>query len=97
MPKSSQKLDEMKGVINEIYDTNVYVSLFRNDEEFCVGISRTVFEAGKVVVREGEGFFFWVEKCPNGIEKQVVQPLPSRKLSPRDLKDIDKKITELLR
>ncbi len=91
-----RKIDEMTGVIREIGNTDVAASLFRDHEEFWIEIPRTVFEEGKVDLREDEGFFFWVDRYADGTEKPVVRPLPSRELSPKDLKDIDRKIAELL-
>lgn len=92
----AQRLDEMKGVIREIGDTDVHVSLFRDDKEYCIDLPRAVFDVGGVDLLEDEGFFFWVERYADGTEKPVVQPLPTNELTSEDLKRIAKRAAELL-
>jgi len=96
LPRPPERIDEMNGVIREIAESEVSVSLFDGEEEFCVELPRKIFEDGHVPLREDEGFQFFVDRYSDGLEKAVVRPLPRRELSAEDWETIDKEIGELL-
>lgn len=94
--KPPERIDEMNGVVREVAGSEVSVSLFDGEEEFCVELPRKIFENGKVSLLEDEGFEFFVERYSNGSEKPVVRPLPRRELSPNEREQIVNEIDELL-
>jgi hypothetical protein len=91
-----ERLDEMKGVIREVGDSEVAVSLFDDEDELYLELPKRVFEAGGVPLHEAAGFEFWVERFADGTERPVVRPLPWRELSADERKQIDAHIAELL-
>ena len=93
---SPEILDEMKGVIREIVGDTVFVSLFCDDEEFCLDIPKAIFENNKVPLRENACFNFHVEKYPDGLEVIVVTYIPPKSLTLEDYLKIEQDTKELL-
>jgi len=91
-----QRLDEMKGVIREVGESEIAVSLFDAGDELCLKLPRSAFEAGDVPLHEAAGFDFWVERSAGGTERPKVRPLPWHELSADERKEIDAEIAELL-
>lgn len=97
MEFTPEKIDMMKGVIREVNNSIVSVSLFSGDNELSVDLDRKVFEDGKVRILADESFEFHVERSTDGVEQPVVSPLVSRKeLSAQEKKQIDEDIEKLI-
>ena len=92
----SDYIDRMNGVIREIAESEVSVSLFDGEKEHCVELPRNIFEDGHVLLREEVGFQFFVERHSDGSEKPVVRPLLHRELTPDEREQIVDEIDELL-
>jgi hypothetical protein len=91
-----QNLDEMDGVIREVSDSQVAVSLFQKDNEYAITLPREDFERAGIEVRSDTSFRFWVESS-NGLEKVCLKPTEKRQLTPEELWKIDRDVKELLK
>jgi len=90
-----RRIDEMKGAIESYGKRNISIRLYGEDGQFMIRLRRAIFERGKVDVRKGEGFYFWIEKIRRR-EVPCVAPLPTKELTAEDWRGIDERINALL-
>ena len=89
------ELNHLRGVVTEVSEWDVAVSLFAGDEELSLNVPRATFDLAGIVPHEGLGLDFWVEYSADGTERPVVRALPWDELSAAERREIDAQIKKV--
>lgn len=90
-------IDRCFGIIRDVGESIVSVSLFdAEDEEYLTELPIHCFNEANVIVRQGEGFRFHVERALGGWERFVVTPLKLKRVTRKKREEIRDEVRRLL-